>query len=156
MKISKSDLWVIISIIVTTMLLSLAIALETDNGLIRLLMCIIFGIFSYHLVAYSIKLHNLRKEEKFQTMMVYINCPDRVTSRPQAKFKKGDWITDNTRVLQVQAVMEKYDGTYYHIPYLVAMAKSEMYKATNVDECFRLATPKEIQYFKELDSPSQS
>lgn len=156
MKISKIDLWGIISIIVSAMLLSLAMAIESNSVFLTFVMCVLFTTFCFHLVTFSIKLHNLRKEEKFQTIMGYINCPDRVTSHPQAKFKKGDWITDNTRVLQVQDIMEKYDGTYYHIPYLVAMAKSDMYMATYIDECFRLATPEEIQYHKEHYSQPQS
>ena len=170
MKISKNDLWGIISIIVSAMLLSLAIALETDNGLISLLMCINFGIFSYHLVTYSIKLHNLCKEEKFQTIMGYINCPDRVTSHPQAKFKKGDWIITNEDFeynlgycLHIEEVVTDGSDNYYNIrtyykePLIPLYEETlSQYHASWIDKNYRLATPEEIQYHKEHYSQPQS
>lgn len=146
MKIDKYDLWGIISIIVSAMLLSLALAIESNSVFVTFVMCVLFTTFCFHLVTFSIKLFNVYREEKELNMLIngIVNCPDRVAP---PKFRKGDWITDNTgsRLLQIQDVIEKYDGTYYHIPYLVAMAKSDMYKTTSVDECFRLATPEELQ-----------
>lgn len=161
MKIDKSDLWGIISIIVSAMLLSLAIALATDNVLIRLLMCINFGIFGWHLVTYSIKLHNLRKEEKFHTIMGYINCPDRVTSHPQAKFKKGDWIISNKGFeynlgycLQIEEVVTDGSDNYYNIR--TYNKGAIQYHAPFIERNYRLATPEEIQYHKEHYSQPQS
>lgn len=161
MKISKSDLWGVISIIVSAMLLSLAMAIESNSVFLTFVMCVLFTTFCFHLVTFSIKLHNLRKEEKFQTIMGYINCPDRVTSHPQAKFKKGDWIISNKGFeynlgycLQIEEVVTDGSDNYYNIrTYNKGVIQ---YHAPFIERNYRLATPEEIQYHKEHYSQPQS
>ena len=170
MKISKIDLWGIISIIGSAMLLSLAIAIESNSVFLTFVMCVLFTTFCFHLVTYSIKLHNLRKEEKFQRIMGYINCPDRVTSHPQAKFKKGDWIITNEDFeynlgycLHIEEVVTDGSDNYYNIrtyykePLIPLYEETlSQYHAPWIDKNYRLATPEEIQYHKEHYSQPQS
>lgn len=143
MKIDKYDLWGIISIIVSAMLLSLAMAIESNSVFVTFIMCVLFTTFCFHLVTYSIKLFNVYREEKELNMLIngIVNCPDRVAP---PKFRKGDWITgipghiDDERFLKVEdiittdilSVVETFSGV---IPAFI------------IDDHYRPATPEELQ-----------
>ena len=142
---NKTDLIVMLLMIIGNINFSIALMLIPVLAPVMVILCVNIFCLLCLLGIYAHKLYDLRKGENKELnnfMDELVNCPDRVSP---PRFKKGDWITDNTRVLQVQDVIEKYDDTYYHIPYLIAMSKSDMYKTTYVDECFRLATPEELQ-----------
>jgi hypothetical protein len=160
MKISKSDLWGIISIIGSAMLLSLAIAIESNSVFVTFVMCVLFTTFCFHLVTFSIKLFNVYREEKELNnfMDELVNCPDRITP---PRFKKGDWIINNKGFeynlgycLQIEEVVTDGSDNYYNIrTYNKGVIQ---YHAPFIERNYRLATPEEIQYHKEHYSQPQS
>lgn len=143
---NKTDLLVMFLMIIGNINFSIALMLIPVSAPVMVILCVNIFCLLCLLGIYAHKLYDLRKGEKKELnnfMDELVNCPDRVSP---PRFKKGDWITNNTdpRLLQIQDVIEKHDETYYHIPYLIAMSKSDMYKATYIDECFRLATSEEL------------
>lgn len=153
MKIDKYDLWVIISIIVSAMLLSLAMAIESNSVFVTFVVCVLFTTFCFHLVTYSIKLFNVYREEKELNMLIngIVNCPDRVAP---PKFRKGDWITgipghiDDERFLKVEDIITTDSrGTCYFIPDILSVVEtfSGVIPAFIIDKWYRLASPEELQ-----------
>ena len=166
----KQQLWFNISTGAIVILLSVALIMYTDSLAVALLMGVIGGFYSMCVIDFADQLHNLRKEEKFQRIMGYINCPNRVASQTQAKFKKGDWIISNEDFeynlgycLHIEEVVTDGSDNYYNIRTyykepLIPMYEETLsqYHAPWIDKNYRLTTPEEIQYHKEHYSQRQS